>query len=92
MTPASAYKNPHHVMLFFEAIEINCNDIGITERINYYESLKNDGKVLLSGNFWHTSRNFIIVHVTSDIELDQIIDNDPAVKQNRVKLLKAMPF
>lgn len=51
-----------------------------------------DGKVLLSGNFWNQPRNFVIVHVASDQELEQIIENDPAVKQNILKLVRAMPF
>jgi uncharacterized protein YciI len=90
MTPASAYKNPHHVMLFFEENQVN--DTCMAERAAYYQHLKRDGKVLLSGNFWNQARNFIIVHVASDMELEQIIDNDPAVKQNILKLVRAMPF
>jgi uncharacterized protein YciI len=90
MTPASAYKNPHHVMLFFEEKQVN--DTCMAERIIYYQHLKNAGKVLLSGNFWNQARNFVIVDVASDMELEQIIDNDPAVKQNILKLVRAMPF
>jgi len=50
------------------------------------------GKVLLSGNFWNQARNFIIVYVSSDTELEQIIDNDPAVRNNVFELVRAMPF
>jgi len=50
------------------------------------------GKVLLSGNFWNRARNFIIVYVSSDTELEQIIDNDPAVRNNLFELVRAMPF
>jgi uncharacterized protein YciI len=64
----------------------------MAERVIYYQRLKNAGKVLLSGNFWNQARNFVIVHVASDTELEQIIDNDPAVKQNSLKLVRAMPF
>ena len=93
MTQASAYKEPHHVMLFFEEKEItNAQHTCIKERINYYENLKNMGKVLLSGNFWNQARNFIIVYVSSDTELEQIIDNDPAVRNNLFELVRAMPF
>jgi hypothetical protein len=92
MVPASAYKKPHHVMLFFEEKETNCNDTYITERLSYYENLKKNGKVLLRGDFWNQGRNFVIVYVASDTELEQIIDNDPAVRQNRLELVRAMPF
>ncbi|MBB6108938.1 YCII-related domain-containing protein [Mucilaginibacter lappiensis] len=93
MTHASAYKEPHHVMLFFEEKEIlNEQHTCINERINYYENLKNRGKVLLSGNFWNQACNFIIVYVSSDTELEQIIDNDPAVRNNLFELVRAMPF
>ncbi|WP_183560943.1 hypothetical protein [Mucilaginibacter sp. SP1R1] len=93
MIQASAYKNPHHVMLFFAEKEITgAEPQCISERINYYESLKNAGKVLISGNFWNQARNFVIVYVSSDIELEQIIDNDPAIRQNVLELVKAMPF
>ncbi|MEZ2338297.1 YciI family protein [Mucilaginibacter sp. RCC_168] len=97
MTQASAYKEPHHVMLFFEEKEItNEQHTCIRERISYYENLKNMGKVLLSGNFWNQARNFIIVYVivyvSSDTELEQIIDNDPAVRNNLFELVRAIPF
>jgi uncharacterized protein YciI len=93
MTQASAYKEPHHVMLFFEEKEItNKHQQCIKERINYYENLKNAGKVLMSGNFWNQARNFIIVYVSSDTELEQIINNDPAIRHNLLELVRAMPF
>ncbi|HEY9197233.1 MAG TPA: YciI family protein [Mucilaginibacter sp.] len=92
MIPASAYKNPHHVMLFFEKNEINVTDTCMDQRVNYYENLKNDGKVVLSGDFWNQPRNFVIVHVTSDTELEQIINNDPAIRENVLELVRAMPF
>ncbi|SDP48169.1 YCII-related domain-containing protein [Mucilaginibacter sp. OK268] len=93
MTQASAYKEPHHVMLFFEEKEItNTQHTCINERISYYENLKKMGKVLLSGNFWNQARNFIIVYVSSDTELEQIIDNDPAIRNNLFELVRAMPF
>jgi uncharacterized protein YciI len=93
MIQASAYKEPHHVMLFFEEKEIiNPQHTCINERIDYYENLKNMGKVLLSGNFWNQARNFIIVYVSSDTELEQIIDNDPAIRNNLFELVRAMPF
>jgi len=93
MIQASAYKEPHHVMLFFEEKEItHKHQQCIKERVNYYENLKNAGKVLMSGNFWNQARNFIIVYVSSDTELEQIIDNDPAIRHNALKLVRAMPF
>ncbi len=90
--PESAYKKPHNVMLVFEEKEVNYGDACVAERVNYYEKLKNAGKVLLSGSFWNKASNFIIVHVSSDIELEQIIDNDPGVLQNSVELIRAMAF
>jgi hypothetical protein len=46
----------------------------------------------MSGNFWNQARNFIIVYVSSDTELEQIINNDPAIRHNVLELVKAMPF
>jgi uncharacterized protein YciI len=93
MIQASAYKEPHHVMLFFEEKQMtNVHPTCIKERINYYENLERLGKVLLSGNFWNQARNFIIVYVSSDTELEQIIDNDPAIRNNVFELVRAMPF
>lgn len=93
MTPVSAYKEPHHVMLVFEEKgTVNPQHACINERVNYYENLKNRGKVLLNGNFWNQAHDFIIVYVSSDTELEQIIDNDPAVRNNLLELVKAMPF
>ncbi len=93
MIHASAYKAPHHVMLFFE--EISCPEDSkqcLTDRIGYYDDLKSNGKVVISGNFWNQDKNFVIVSVSNDDELVQIIENDPAIKQNILELVKAMPF
>lgn len=93
MVHASAYKDPHHVMLFFEEVSNQRdNEQCLTERIGYYDNLKNNGKVVISGNFWNQDKNFVIVLVSDDNELVQIIENDPAVKQNVLELVKAMPF
>lgn len=93
MIQTSSYKEPHRVMLFFEEKEGNSIEQPcIKERVNYYENLKNKGKVLMSGNFWNQARNFIILYVSSDTELEQIIDNDPAIRHNIFELVRAMPF
>ena len=92
MISAAAYKNPHHVMLFFEEKEMSEGIKCAEARANYYDCLKNEGKVLMSGSFWNQARNFVIVHVSSDAELLRIIDNDPAIVQNTVELVRAMPF
>jgi uncharacterized protein YciI len=93
MVHASAYKDPHHVMLFFEE---NSNNVQshqcLSQRANYYENLKNNGKVVMSGSFWNQDKNFIIVYVSNDVELEQIIENDPAIQQNVLELVRAMPF
>lgn len=93
MIEESAYKQPHHVMLFFEEKENkNEHQHCISEHVNYYESLKNSGKVLLNGSFWNQPRNFVIVYVASDVELEHIINNDPAIQGNVLELVRAMPF
>lgn len=92
MVPSSAYKNPHRVILFFEEKAVMDDQECILAHINYYESLKSNGKVLMSGNFWNRAGNFVIVQVTSDDELVEIIDNDPAIRQNALELVNAMPF
>ena len=94
MIPASAYKNPHHVLLLFEKKESINNQLQayISDHINYYENLKTKGKVVISGNFWNQASKFIIVHVSSDTELEQIINNDPAICNNILELLSATPF
>ncbi|PWK79987.1 YCII-related domain-containing protein [Mucilaginibacter oryzae] len=93
MVQASAYKNPHHVMLFFEQTNsaVNAHQC-LSARANYYDDLKSNGKVVMSGNFWNQDKNFIIVYVSNDAELEQIISNDPAVQQNVLELVRAMPF
>jgi uncharacterized protein YciI len=93
MVHASAYKDPHHVMLFFEEINNAANNQQcLTDRIGYYDELKSNGKVVISGNFWNQDKNFVIVSVLNDDELVQIIENDPAIKHNVLELVKAMPF
>ena len=60
--------------------------------MGYYDNLKSNGKVVISGNFWNQDKNFVIVSVSDDDELVQIIENDPAIRQNVLELIKAMPF
>jgi len=93
MINESAYKHPHHVMLFFEEKEnINDHQQCISAHMSYYENLKSDGKVLINGSFWNQPRNFVILHVTSAAELEQIIAEDPAIRSNVLELVSAMPF
>jgi uncharacterized protein YciI len=93
MAHASAYKDPHHVMLLFEEVNNPAdNEQCLTDRVSYYDDLKRNGKVVISGNFWNQGENFVIVSVSDDNELVQIIENDPAIKQNVLELVKAMPF
>ncbi|AYL96386.1 YciI family protein [Mucilaginibacter celer] len=93
MIHASAYKDPHHVMLFFEENDNTAHALQcLSARENYYQNLKNSGKVVMSGNFWNQDKNFIIVYVSNDVELEQIIENDPALQQNVLELVRAMPF
>jgi hypothetical protein len=93
MVHASAYKDPHHVMLFFdETSSIINSEQCLADRINYYDGLKSNGKVIMSGNFWNQGLNFIIVSVSDDNELMHIVENDPAIQQNVLELVKAMPF
>lgn len=93
MVHASAYKDPHHVMLFFEEISNSAdNQQCLADRMGYYDNLKSNGKVVISGNFWNQDKNFVIVSVSDDDELVQIIENDPAIRQNVLELIKAMPF
>ncbi|SEN55746.1 YCII-related domain-containing protein [Mucilaginibacter gossypiicola] len=93
MVHASAYKDPHHVMLFFGEIGNPAdNQQCLADRRGYYDNLKSNGKVVISGDFWNQDKNFVIVSVSNDNELVQIIENDPAIKQNVLELIKAMPF
>lgn len=93
MVHASAYKDPHHVMLFFEEIgSLADNEQCLVDRNGYYADLKSNGKVVISGSFWNQDKNFVIVSVSDDNELVRIIENDPAIKQNVLELVKAMPF
>jgi uncharacterized protein YciI len=89
------YKNPHQVMLFFEqkqCADRSKNEACITQQVNYYEMLKAHGKVTISGDLYDQRKIFVIVSVSCDTELEDIINNDPAVKQNISELVRAMPF
>jgi hypothetical protein len=46
----------------------------------------------MSDSFWNQNSNFVIVYVSSDMELEQIINDDQVISQNVVELVKAMPF
>ena len=88
------YQEPHHVMLVFKcntdvAPEKECI---LSERSNYYQKLKDQGKAVLGGGFWNQEKAFVIVHIDSAAELEEIIDNDPGLKHEIVELLRATPF
>jgi uncharacterized protein YciI len=88
------YKEPHHVMLVFKSnVEVAAEkESALSERCNYYQKLKEQGKAVLSGDFWNQEKNFMILFVTSASELEEIIDQDPGLKHSIVELVRAMPF
>lgn len=89
------YKNPHQVMLFFEQKQPDNkthNEKYLAQQISYYEMLRSHGKVTISGDLYDMRKIFVILNVSCDTELEDIISNDPAVKQNISELVRAMPF
>jgi len=89
------YKNPHQVMLFFEEKQRKNKtktEICLAQQINYYDMLRSCGKVVMSGDLYNQHKFFVILNVSCDTELEDIIDNDPALNQNISELVRAMPF
>jgi uncharacterized protein YciI len=89
------YKNPHQVMLFFEQKQHKDKAPGkacLMQQQEYYNGLKANGKVTMSGDLYNQSKIFVILSVSSDTELEEIINNDPALRQNTSELVRAMPF
>ena len=87
------HNQPHHVLLVFRAnADAQTNGSILKERSAYYQDLKEKGKIMLSGNFWSLSEAFAIVRVTCAAELEEIIDNDPALNQNIFELKRVMAF
>ena len=82
-------------MLFFEQKKPgnkSRNERCLAQQIDYYEMLKSYGKVTVSGDLYNQRRIFVILSVSNDDELEDIINNDPAIKQNTSELVRAMPF
>lgn len=82
-------------MLFFEQRQLVSQtkiERFLKQQVAYYEQLRSFGKVLVSGDLYNQNRMFVIVNVSCDSELHEIIDNDPAIKQNTSELVRAMPF
>jgi len=48
--------------------------------------------VLFYGNFWNRDKAFIILYINSAMELEEVINNDPGLKNQLFELEKAMPF
>jgi len=87
------HNQPHHVLLVFRTCAAaQENDPILQERSVYYQYLKEKGKIMLSGNFWNLGEAFAIVRVTCAAELEEIIDNDPALNQNIFELKRVMAF
>jgi murein endopeptidase len=89
------YKNPHLVMLFFEQIQPYNkakNEQSFIQQMAYYEMLRSNGKVTMTGDLYNQHKFFVIVNVSCDSELEDILGNDPAIKQNVCELVRAMPF
>jgi hypothetical protein len=89
------YKNPHQVMLFFEQkqpVNKSNSERYLAQQLNYYEMLRSYGKVTISGDLYNQHKIFVILSVSNDDELEDIINNDPALKQNISELVRAMPF
>ena len=89
------HNSPHQVMLFFEQSKSDSQlqkTVSLIEQKQYYEGLKAEGKVALSGDLWKMNRLFVILSVSCDGELEEIISNDPALQQRACELVKIMPF
>lgn len=82
-------------MLFFEEKQRKNKtktEICLAQQINYYDMLRSCGKVVMSGDLYNQHKFFVILNVSCDTELEDIIDNDPALNQNISELVRAMPF
>lgn len=85
------YNKPHHVLLFFKKVTDEAEAV-LNEHYQYYQNLKEQGKAIISGNFWNQPKSFVVLLVSCDAELEDIINSDPALQQNCVELVRAMPF
>lgn len=82
-------------MLFFEQKQSgnpSKTEICLSQQLNYYDMLRSSGKVVMSGDLYNQHKFFVILNVSCDTELEDIINNDPAIKHNISELVRAMPF
>lgn len=87
------YTQPHYVMLLFDrGACYHQNKAALAAHTRYYNDLRDEGKVLLQGNLLSFGGMLTIVRVFSDTELEDIINNDPGVEANALKIIEAIPF
>lgn len=90
---ATDHNQPHHVLLVFQGnADTRRNDPILQDRCHYYQELKEQGKIILLGNFWNQDKTFVIAHVTCAAELEEIISDDPGLNNGIFELVRAMAF
>jgi uncharacterized protein YciI len=87
------YKQPHYVMLVFDrGARYHQNKAALAARTRYYSDLRDEGKVLLQGSLLSFDGMVTIVRVSSDSDLEEIINNDPALEARALEIIEAIPF
>jgi len=88
------YGQPHGVLLFFgkgmqwtSERRIICLDA----QQAFYLRLQQEGKVTNIGRQIHEAGLFVSLSITSDAELCTILDGDPAIREEVVQVIQAVP-
>ena len=89
------FSNPHRVLLFFEAgpcWQQQHPSACLQEQWTYYEGLQQQGKVGELGTPAHGPGIFVTLSVSSDAELELILQQDPALQQQVLQVQLAYPY
>ncbi|TZF83142.1 hypothetical protein FW774_12640 [Pedobacter sp. BS3] len=93
---ATDFSKPHYVALVLTMDEQaqlqNGNKKNRNLHQSYYHRLKKQNSVLFYGNTLNDTGLYIILQVSSDEHLTEIIDNDPLLKTAAMEIVSITPF
>jgi len=90
------YSGSHYVLLTLEKdtkVENVCSfSADLISHLQYYQELRKSAKVICYGEVMNQPAICIILLVSSEVDFEQIILNDPALKSGAFKIKNVMPF
>ena len=86
------YSGSHYVLLTLEKDTKVGNSIDLISHLQYYQELRKSAKVISYGEVMNQPAVCVILLVSSSVDFEQIIMNDPGLNSGAYKIKNVIPF